>query len=166
VRPLLAVGVVLALLGPVAPAADAITVENGLVFTRPDGTRVDYPSRVRVWCGPWEPDVPVRSLHVQVGVRGGPYWRLSAVVADVTRRPVIRLPHSFVFDRPTGALLFATDGTNELSSAEEEAAGRLVFRRARCGPRMAVRVRVRATLGSEFSDGAPLLVRGTFTAAK
>lgn len=164
-RSALALAAVLALAG-LAPPAHAITVENQLAFTRPDGTDVDYPSRVRVWCGPWEPDVPVRSIHVQVGARGGPYWRLSAVVADVARQPVVRLPHSFVFDRPTGALLFATDGANELSSAEEEASGRLVFRRARCGPRLAIRLRVRATLGSEFSDGAPLLVRGTFAAAK
>lgn len=156
-----------ALLGAAIPAtAAAVTVENRLVFTRPDGTEVAYPSRVRVWCGPWERDVPVRAIHVQVGVRGKPYWRMSAVVADVNRRRVVELPHSLVFDQPTGALLFAVDGTNELSSAEEEAAGRIVFRRARCGRRLSVRFRVTATLGSEYSDGQPLRVRGTFTAFK
>jgi hypothetical protein len=162
-----ALGLLAALLVAVLPAtAAAITVENRLVFTRPDGTEVAYPSRVRVWCGPWEQDVPVRAIHVQVGVRGEPYWRMSAVVADVNRRRVVELPHSFVFDQPTGALLFAVDGTNELSSAEEEAAGRIVFRRARCGRRLSVRFRVAATLGSEFSDGQPVRVRGTFTALK
>ncbi len=158
---------VAAALAAAQPAASAgITVDDGLVFTRPDGTEVAYPSTVRVWCGPWEPGVPVRAIHVQVGVRGKPYWRLSAVVADVNRRRVVTLPHSFVFDKPTGALLFATDGTNELSSAEEEASGRLVFRKARGGPRLGIRVRVRATLGSEFSDGEELRVRGTFAASR
>jgi hypothetical protein len=147
-------------------AAETITVDNRLVFTRPDGTEVVYPSKVRVWCGAWEPDVPVRAIHVQVGIRGKPYWRLSAVVADVNRRRVVTLPHDFVFDKPTGAQLFAVDGTNELSSAEEEAAGRIVFRRARCGPRLGIRFRIRATLGSEFFDGAPLRVRGTFAASR
>lgn len=163
----LALALLAALLGAALPeTAAAITVENRLTFTRPDGTEVAYPSRVRVWCGPWEPDVPVRAIHVQVGVRGEPYWRMSAVVADVNRERVVELPHSFVWDQPTGALLFAVDGTNELSSAEEEAAGRIVFRRARCGRRLSVRFRVTATLGSEFSDGQPLRVRGTFTAFK
>ena len=147
-------------------AAEAITVDNGVRFTRPDGSAVTYPSRVRVWCGPWEPDVAVPAIHVQVGARGTPYWRLSAVVADVNRRRVVRLPHSFVFDKPTGALLFAVDGTNELSSAEEEASGRIVFRKARCGRHLRIRFRVRATLGSEFFDGQPLHVRGTFAASR
>jgi hypothetical protein len=151
-----------------APAASAagITVDDRLVFTRPDGTEVAYPGAVRVWCGPWEPDVAVPAIHVQVGARGKPYWRLSAVVADVNRRRVVTLPHEFVFDKPTGALLFAVDGTNELSSAEEEASGRIVFRRARCGRHLRIRFRVRATLGSEFSDGQPLHVRGTFAASR
>src|SRR4051812_19485534 len=114
-------------------AAAAITVDDRLVFTRPDGTEVAFPSKVRVWCGPWEPGVPVRAIHVVVGVPGKPSWRLDAVVADVNRRRVVALPHSFVFDKPTGALLFAAEGGNELSSAEEEASGRIVFRKARCG---------------------------------
>ncbi len=157
-----------ALLGLLAPPAGAaaITVDNRLVFLRPDGTEVDYPGAVRVWCGPWETDVPVRSLHVQVGARGRPFWRMSAVLADVRRDPVVRFPHSFVFDRPSEAILFALDGTNELSSAEEEASGRMTFRRARCGPRLRVRFRVDAALGSEFSDGEPLRVRGSFAASK
>ena len=52
---------------------------------------------------------------------------VDAVVADVRRHPVVRFPHSFVFDEPTGAELFAVDRENELSSAEEEARGRITF---------------------------------------
>ena len=109
--------------------------------------------------------MPVRTLHVRAGVSGGPFWHLRAVVADVRRRPVVRFPHDFIFDKPNGALLFAVDGSNELSSAEEEASGRISFSRVRCGRRMAVRFRVRATLGSEVS-GDPLTVRGSFSASK
>jgi hypothetical protein len=165
VRTVLAVAVALAALAGAAPAG-AITIDNRLVFLRPDGTEARFGGPVRVWCGPWERDVPVRSIHVRVGLRAGRAWHLSAVLADVRRDPVVRLPHAFIWDRPTGALLFAADGTNELSSAEEEASGRLTFRRARCGPRLRIRVRVDATLGSEFSDGEPLRVRGLFRASK
>jgi hypothetical protein len=107
----------------------------------------------------------VRTLHVRAGSPDGPFWHLSAVVADVRRRPVVRFPHSFIFDKPTGALLFAADGTNELSSAEDEASGRITFSRVRCGRRLAVRFRVRAVLGSEIS-GDPLTVRGAFSASQ
>ena len=150
---------------PAAAAHAAIDVDDQLTLTRADGDEVEFPARVRVWCGRWEPDVEARALHVRIGRPGkGAFWWLRAVVADVRREPVVRLPHSFVFDRPTGAQLFAVDGTNELSSAEEEASGRIVFRRARCGRRLAVRVRVDATLGSELSDGEPLTVTGSFAA--
>jgi hypothetical protein len=52
------------------------------------------------------------------------------------------------------------------SSAEEEAAGAMTFRKARCGRHLRIRFRIRATLGSEFFDGQPLTVRGTFAASK
>jgi hypothetical protein len=141
-----------------------IEVSNDVALTRPDGAAVPFPPQVRVWCGRWERDVPRRTLHVRVGTRPGPYWMMSAVVRDVRRRPVVRLPRSFVWNRPRGALMFAYDGANEVSSAEEKASGRITFTRVRCGPRLAVRFRVRAVLGSEFIDGDPMTVRGTFHA--
>jgi hypothetical protein len=137
-------------------------VDGQLTFTRPDGTRLAFDDGIRIRCGPWEPGVPVRSIHVTVGSRAsGSFWFLSAVLADVRRPTVVRLPNSFTFDEPEGALLFAVDrGENELSSAEEEASGRIVFERAGCRPKPHVRLRVDATLGSEFSDGEPVRVRG------
>jgi hypothetical protein len=145
--------------------APGIEVTNDVAVTRPDGSAVAFAPQVRVWCGRWEEDVPRRTLHVHIGSRRAPpFWQLSAVVADVRRRPVVRLPHSFVWNRPTGALMFATDGDNELSSAVEEASGRITFDRVRCGRRLAARFRVRAVLGSEFFDGEPVTVRGGFRA--
>ena len=73
----------LLVLASAAPAG-AITVRNDLTFTRPDGTAVAFAPRVRVFCGAWEPGVPERAIHVVVGRRaGGPYWKLSGVLADV-----------------------------------------------------------------------------------
>jgi hypothetical protein len=149
-----------------APAAGAdVTVRNDVAFTRPDGSAVAFPWKVRVWCGRWEREVPERALHVRVGGRRAG-WELRAVVADVRRDPVVHLPHFFVWNEPSEATLFATDGDNELSTNEEEASGRVTFTRVRCGRCLAVRFRVDGVLGSEFSDGDEWTVRGSFSARR
>jgi hypothetical protein len=144
-------------------AAPDLRISNAVVLTRPDGSAVALRPQIRVWCGPWASDVRKPSIHVRAGGRGG-VWMLSAVVADVRRRPVVRFPHSFVFDKPTGAQLFAGDGSNETSSAEEESSGRITFTRVHCGRRLDIRFRVDGVVGSEFHDGAPIAVRGSFSA--
>lgn len=149
-----------------ASGAAALRVRDQLTWSRADGTRVAFPPDVRVWCGRWEPDVPVPSIHVRVG--GGSRtarWELRAVVADVRRRPVVRLPNSFVFDRPTGAQLFAVDGRNELNSNGEDSTGRIRFGRVSCGRRLRIAFRFSGRVDSEFGDGEPLTVRGSFSAS-
>ena len=151
-----------------APSVASMKVRNRLTITQPDGTRVGFGPEIRVWCGPFEPGVPVRSIHVRVGgppKLERPRWELSAVVKDVRRRPKVRWPHSFNFDEPTGALLFAYDGHNEVSTAEEEGSGTIRFGRVRCGRRMRVSFRIQGRLGSEFSDFPALTVNGSFTAS-
>jgi hypothetical protein len=150
---------------PSASSAD-LSVTSTIALTRPDGSAIQLAQNLRVWCGRWERDVPRRTLHIRAGARGGPVWQLRAVVADVRRRRVVRFPHSFVWNRPTGAQLFAVDGANEVSSSEEEASGQITFGRVRCGRRLAVRFRVRAVLGSEFFDGDELTMRGSFHASR
>jgi hypothetical protein len=151
-------------------AADGAT-NNSLRFVRSDGTRIVFGPLIRVRCGRWAPDNRTPTLHVVVGgpARAAPprsFWLLQAVVADVQRRRVVRLPREVVSDRPSGALLFVYDrrGDNELSSAEEVSRGRIVFRLARCRPRPAVRFTVNGRLGSELSGKRPVTVRGTFAA--
>jgi hypothetical protein len=159
---LLAFAILLASLWP-PPANAGVRLDNRLVFTRPDGAAVAFAHTMRVWCGRWDREVPTRTLHIRVGTEEGPFWTLRTVVADVRRRPVVRLPHSFVWNRPSGAQLFALDGDNEVSSAEEEASGRISFHRVRCGRRLAVRFRVRAVLGSELFGREPVSVSGRFS---
>jgi hypothetical protein len=150
-----------------APAGAVLTVRDDVTFTRADGSAVTFRQTVHVWCGRWEPGVRGWTLHVRVGaLRKPPSWQLRALVADVRRDPVVELPNAFVFDEPEGADLFAVDGGNELSSSAEESSGRIVVDRVRCGRRLAVRFRVRATLGSEFFDGEPLAMRGSFSARR
>ena len=149
---------------PVA-SADGLRVRDHLTWTRPDGTRVAFRPDVRVWCGRWSSDAKVPSIHVRVGAGLAPRWELHAVVADVKRRPVVRLPHSFVFDHPTGAQLFATDRRNELNSDTEPSTGRIRFQRVSCARRLRIAFRVSGRVGSELGDGEPLIVRGTFSAS-
>ena len=150
---------------PNVSAAD-LRVANTVSLERPDGSPIQVAQNLRVWCGRWERDVPRRTLHIRAGGRKAPVWQLSAVVADIKRHPVVRFPHFFVFDKPTGAQLFAAAGDNEASTNEEEASGRITFSRIRCGPRLAVRFRVRAVLGSEFFEGDELTMRGSFSASR
>ena len=148
------------------PRNTGMRIRDQLVFSRPDGSRVAFKPDVAVWCGPWEPpEIATPAVHVYVGKPGRRgHWELSSVVADVRRRPVVRLPHDFVFDEPVGAVLFATHDGDEVSSAEEEARGRITFRRVRCDDRIVLDFRVHATLGSEFFDGDRWKVRGRFRA--
>jgi hypothetical protein len=152
-----------------ASGAPGLRVRDRLVWERPDGTRVAVRHEVRVSCGPWASDVAVPSIHVFVGrrSRGRPsaWWELHAVVADVQRRPVVRLPNSFVFDEPEDAQLFAVDRRNELNSDQEESSGSIRFGRVACGPALRISFRVRARVGSEFFDGETLRVRGSFSAS-
>ena len=146
-----------------APAAAGLHVRDRLTWTHTDGTPVAFGRDVRVWCGRWAPDVPVRSIHVIIG-RRSPRWELHAVVADVRRRPVVRLPNSFGFDRPRGAQLFATEGPLEVNSDQEESTGRIRFLRVGCGRRLRIAFRYSGRVGSELFDGEPLTVRGSFSA--
>ena len=146
-------------------AAAAIRITSSVSLTRSDGSPVAVKQHVRVWCGRWARDVRTPAIHVRIGDPRGPaVWRLSAVVADVRRRPVVRFPHSFVWNKPSRALIGGHDDRNEFTTAEEESSGRVVFSRVRCGRRLDVRFRVDAVMGSEFSDGTPVAIRGAFGA--
>jgi hypothetical protein len=77
-RRLLVIVLVAGLAAPAAAHAAGLRVTNTLVFTRTDGSLVEYPFDVRVWCGRWEPNVPVRTLHVRIGwSRPRSRWSLS-----------------------------------------------------------------------------------------
>jgi hypothetical protein len=152
-----AVPLLLALAAP-ATAAPELRVRDHL-----DWKGAGFPGTVRVRCGPWSADASDPAIHVDVGSRNR-HWELSAVLADVQEHPTVRFPHSFVFDEPNGAELFAATPHHEVSSAEEEARGRITFTKASCGENLRLAFRIDAKLGSEFSDGRPLRVKGSFSA--
>jgi hypothetical protein len=146
----------LAVLAVTAPAA-----EGALRFERQNGKAVAMPGPPAVWCGAWDTEVAEPALHVAVPPGSRNFWHLSVVRRDLSGGGRFGFPNDFVFDRPKGALVFAVDGLNELSSAEEEAAGRMYFERVSCRPGARIAFRIRATLGSEVS-GPTLRVAGRF----
>ena len=154
---------------PVDAASASLRVRDRLTWSHPDGTPLAFRPEVRVWCGRWERDVPVPSIHVRVGhrlpTRSAAFWELSAVLADVKRRPLVRLPKTFIWDHPRGAQLFAAAGGNEANSDSERSAGSIRFQRVRCGRRLRIAFRVEGRVGSEFIDGETLTVRGSFSAS-
>lgn len=142
---------------------------NGLIFTRADRSRIVFRGRLRAWCGAWNDPRSPKSLHVAVLRRERPgfalpYWHLFAVASDITRRRVIRLPVRAFEARPHGAVVFVGDSVtgNEASSQEKEARGSISFAPVRCTPGNRARFTISAVLGSEFGDGKPIRVNGTY----
>ncbi|MDX6690562.1 MAG: hypothetical protein QOG15_2019, partial [Solirubrobacteraceae bacterium] len=60
--------------------------------------------------------------------------------------------------------LFAAEGRNEASTAEEESSGRITFTRVHCGKHLDLRFKVEAVIGSEYIDSTPITIRGSFSA--
>jgi hypothetical protein len=110
--------------------------------------------------------VKVPALRVLlVPPRGrGAYWMLSGVLKDIQRTPRVRFPIGFVWNRPKGAELFVYDAPtkNEASSETEHAKGVVTFSRITCRRGKTVTISARGVLGSEFGDGTPVRVSGTF----
>lgn len=142
-------------------AVGASTADARLTFSRPDGSTIRFAGPPRVWCGPWEPGVARRSVHVVLRNKQR-VWMLSAVRRDVVLGKPIAFPNSFVFNRPHDALLFTAYEKNEASTAEEESSGSMTFSDVSCRRDGEVAFTIDAVLGSEFIDGELVTVTGTF----
>jgi hypothetical protein len=144
---------------PLGPA------ENDLVFTRADGSRIEFAGEPLVWCGPWEEgSVPARAVHVLAGDfrGGGPVWRLQAVVEDAQPGQPLRFPNTFTWDQPEGASIFVLDEPNEASTQTDGSSGSITFSELDCDGE--VRFTLDAVIGSEFGDGPAVRVGGSFAA--
>jgi hypothetical protein len=155
------IGLVCALTAATGLAAGA----SSLNFRRAGGSAIVFTGKLYAWCGPWEPDVKVPAVHVLlVPPAHGSYWLLSGVLRDVRRQARVRFPVGFTWNRPKGAELFVYDRPtkNEASSETEEANGAITFSKVSCVRGRGVEIRASGVLGSEFSDGKPIRVNGTF----
>jgi hypothetical protein len=146
---------------------------NALQVTRGDGSHVEFPPKLQVWCGPvgdLEDGGSGTALHLVGGslprddVENPPsFWTLSRTRAGIEEHPELELPERGL----GGPVLFVYDGEtqNELASHQEEAEGTIAVEGwpgCRKGER--VRIVVDATLGSEFSDMPDAKVEGEIVA--
>lgn len=141
--------------------------DSGLNFVRADGSKIAFDNPARIWCGPWTDIVDTQSLHVATlpGPRPEAWWEVRAVIAAVRRQPRVGFPVDFVWNRPTGALVFVADDRgngNEASSEQEDSSGSVQFEQASCSKGARVEFRIDAVLDSEFSDDTPITVQGHF----
>lgn len=143
-----------------APNASA----TGLGFEGPNGKPIRFAGTPTVRCGPWEPGVGRRSVHVELR-EADRAWELRAVLADVEAGQRIHFPTEIVDTRPRGALLFVYRRSPliEASTNEEEASGWLAFSRLSCEPGGTVSFAVHARLGSELAGGRTVRVDGRFS---
>jgi hypothetical protein len=156
-----AIGGLIVLLLTSCFAVAASAAEAPLVFKRTDGSAIRFAGTPRAWCGPWDEEVARRSVHVSLrGAKRG--WELSAVRRDIKVGRPIEFPNEFVYTRPRRAQVFVYDAAIEASSAEEESSGSMVFSRLNCKLGGVVEFSIDAILGSEFSDGEPVQVSGTY----
>ncbi len=145
------------------------SVQNDLVFTREDGSRIhfDAGSSISVTCGPWESNqVPVESLRITFAGRSEkqPGWTLKAVLDDVTLEEPLAFPNSFVWNQPRNVDVFVSDPPNECSTSSADSGGSLMFQELRCGINGRVRFSIDAVIGSEYGDAPSIRVQGTFEA--
>lgn len=153
---------------PTSPASE--TVENNLVFERPDGGIVQFTGDVLVWCGPWEgEEVPAQALHILVGSlsrgdRSAGFWWLRAVVEDVAGGTARSFPNSFVWNEPKDVEVFIVDPPNELTTSLDGSSGAITFSEVQCTEGGTVEFEIDAVIASEFADGPSVHVSGTFRA--
>jgi hypothetical protein len=144
---------------------------NALEVTRPDGSRVEFPDELNVWCGePFDdrdPSDSMRSLNIVVGeipleddANPTSYWtltrRISAIEAGRKVTPG---------EDEHGFSVFVFDGArrNELTTdlIEAETPGsEVVVEEISCRPGGRVRVSIDLTLASEVGQGT-VEARGT-----
>ena len=117
----------------------------------------------RVFCGPWDSDAAEPALHIVLRTPGRKLgWQLSAVRRDIRAGRRMTFPNSFVFNRPRRADLFVYDAPNEASTQGEDSRGSVTFTRIACTRGGLVAFRIDATVDSEFGDGDPIRVTGSF----
>ena len=124
------------------------------VFRRADGSVISFPGPVRAWCD--EQGLNVVSLGTVRQSR----WQLQIARRHVHPGGVAR----FSWRHANGIGIFVYDGKtrNEASDGAQGSHGTVMLRRATCRRGGAVEIGLSGTIASEFSDGKPVRVSGTY----
>jgi hypothetical protein len=150
VRALIGVAALLALAGSAAASNS-----TSPVFRRSDASTIVFPGAVRAWCGRANLNV----LNLATRIRQS-RWELHVPRSRVHSGRVIR----FGWRNDNGVVLFVYDGKTQNEASQGTEGSRLVatLRQATCRRGGALAIRLSGTIGSEFSDGTPVHVSGTY----
>ena len=143
-------------LAVVAICVSSANAASSLAFRRTDGSAIVFPRTTRTWC---DGD----GLHVVVyGTIRQSHWQLGIARKNV--RSGRELPYSW--RRSNGVELFVFDAKtrNEASEGAEGSQGRVELGSASCVRGARIVVAVSGVIASEFADGEPVRVAGTFSA--
>jgi hypothetical protein len=148
VRLLLCLGLLLALAGSAAASGSPL-------FRRADGSAIVFPGAVRAWCDSKRLTV----VNLAPKLRQS-RWQLEVTRKRVRRGNVVR----FSWRRPNGIAIFVYDAKtkNEASEGAEGSHGVVTLRRATCRRGGSLEIALSGTIASEFSDGKPVRVSGTY----
>jgi hypothetical protein len=124
------------------------------LFRRADGSAIVFPGTVRAWCD-------TKTLNV-VSLGGIQQSRWQLEVAKTTLRPGQTV--SFSWRRANGIGIFVYDAKthNEASEGAEGSRGVVTLRRATCRRGGSLEIGVSGTIASEFGDGKPIRISGTY----
>jgi hypothetical protein len=148
VRALLSVALLLALTGSAAASGSPL-------FRRANGSAIVFPGTVRAWCDAKRLNVFSLTRRIRQS-----RWQLQIARKHVHPGRVVR----FSWRRANGIGIFVFDAKtkNEASEGAEGSHGRVTLRRATCRRGGAVEIGLSGTIASEFSDGKPVRVSGTY----
>ena len=135
-------------------AGSAAAAAGSPLFRRADGSAIVFPPGVRAWCD--RTSLNVVSLG---GIRQS-RWQLAVARRSVHAGRVVR----FSWRNSHGIGVFVHDSKthNEASQGTEGSRGVVTLRRATCRSGGSLEIRLSGTIASEFSDGKPVRVSGTY----
>ena len=128
---------------------------GSVLFRRANGSAIVFPGTVRAWCDAKRLNVFSLARRTRQS-----RWQLQIARKHVHPGRVVR----FSWRHANGIGIFVYDAKtkNEASEGAEGSHGRVTLRRATCRRGGAVEIGLSGTIASEFSDGKPVRVSGTY----
>jgi hypothetical protein len=148
-RALLCIALLLAFAGSAAGAS------GSPLFRRSDGSAIVFTGKVRAWCDRTSLNVVTLTPRLRQS-----RWQLEVARKRLRPGRVVR----FSWRRPNGIAVFVYDAKtrNEASEGAEGSRGTVTIRQATCKRGGALAIGLSGKIASEFSDGKPVRVSGTY----
>jgi hypothetical protein len=146
-----------------------ISITSTLVFQRSDSTVVTMGATPLFCCGLYDPGfVNERAMRIVLydPANQNAGWQILVLIDRAQPGAVTTLPTTVVPPSKVPYVsMFAADMTNELSSDDQDSSGSITVHSFSCtATTIQIDFSVDAILGSEFGDGPPMRVQGSFQA--